>query len=118
MLIINTKTIIVKGQVLLERGFHSFPFCFTLPQNIPSSCELLMGHVRYTAKITIQRSIFKSNYVVEEAFSVNDGPVDLNQIEAAMVGYKMNMVKFKKSDTNTLSIGSFIAIDCSMQVRD
>lgn len=76
----------VGGQVQLAPGLHSFPFSFTLPQNIPSSCEFELGYVRYTAKATIQRSTFKCNYVTEEAFHVNDGVVDLNRNEVAMVG--------------------------------
>ena len=61
----------------LESGVHNFPFSFVLPQNLPSSYEARMGHVRYEAKGEIVRS-WKFNHHCRKIFTVN-GILDLNQ---------------------------------------
>ena len=64
----------------LPPGIHNFPFSFTLPQNIPSSYESRVGHVRYEIKGQIVRD-WKWDHRVRRLITVN-GIVDLNHSPA------------------------------------
>ena len=60
----------------MEAGTHKYPFSFTLPPNVPSSFEGYYGHVRYTAKATMDRP-WKFDHDTRSAFTVIS-LVDLN----------------------------------------
>ncbi|XP_033226359.1 arrestin domain-containing protein 17-like [Belonocnema kinseyi] len=64
------------GEVELFPGEYVYPFEFNLPQDIPSSFESDLGHVRYTIKGIIDRP-WKFNHETKVAFSVVS-PFDLN----------------------------------------
>ncbi|KAL8604414.1 hypothetical protein ACOMHN_042244 [Nucella lapillus] len=50
-------------------GEHSFPFSFTLPNNLPPSFEGDYGYIRYWAKATVDRP-WKFDHYAKRAFSV------------------------------------------------
>jgi len=66
----------------LPPGFHSYPFNFTLPQNLPSSFEGAYGQVRYHVKATIKRD-WKWNHRAKSHFIVS-GVLDLNTHPTAL----------------------------------
>ncbi|XP_044727911.1 arrestin domain-containing protein 17-like [Chrysoperla carnea] len=63
-------------KIELSTGTHSYPFSCELPTTLPSSFEGLHGHIRYTAKVTLDRP-WKFDQEYKTAFTVVS-TVDLN----------------------------------------
>ena len=72
------------GKILT--GFYQLPFSFTLPDEIPSSCEVEDGYVHHFIKATGVRSLFKCNIRETLYISVNN-LYDLNQDPFARVRF-------------------------------
>ncbi|KAJ9574596.1 hypothetical protein L9F63_008223, partial [Diploptera punctata] len=77
--------------LILPEGEHSYPFSTILPPTLPSSFEGTHGHIRYTAKVKVDRP-WKFDHEAKSAFSVIC-PVDLNTNEKALVPVKQEIEK-------------------------
>ncbi|XP_060600430.1 arrestin domain-containing protein 3-like isoform X2 [Ruditapes philippinarum] len=69
------------GSTLLQAGHHTFPFTYTLPQNLPSSYESSIGNVRYQLKAKIDKP-WKFDHKTKRMITVIS-MLDLNQQPAA-----------------------------------
>ncbi|PVD19277.1 hypothetical protein C0Q70_19763 [Pomacea canaliculata] len=63
----------------LSAGRHTFPFCFVLPEDLPSSFEGVHGYVRYVVKAIIDRPwkfdhTTKCNFTVIGILNLNSEP--------------------------------------------
>lgn len=67
----------------MGRGDHKFPFTFVLPPELPTSFEGQYGFVRYTIKVTIERS-WKFDHEYKFPVTVLEH-FDLNRIPAVKV---------------------------------
>ncbi|XP_043270376.1 arrestin domain-containing protein 2-like [Venturia canescens] len=71
----------IGDNVIIEAGYHTYPFSFLLPHNIPSSFECFGGSVRYTIKAIMDRP-WKLNHQTRLVFTI-EAPFDLNEVPAA-----------------------------------
>ncbi|XP_076472508.1 arrestin domain-containing protein 3-like [Babylonia areolata] len=77
----------------LPRGRHTFPFCFILPPNLPSSFEGAHGYVRYSVKGIIDKP-WKFDHTCKRAFTVIS-ILDLNADQNAQMpveGHNQKMI--------------------------
>lgn len=76
-------------KIKLAAGRTTFPFCFGLPPNLPSSFEGAHGYVRYFVKAIIDKP-WKFDYTFKRPFTVI-GILDLNADANAVVTFKMSI---------------------------
>ncbi|VDP32881.1 unnamed protein product [Soboliphyme baturini] len=77
------ETSITSRSEVVSSGIHEFQFSFSIPQNIPSSFESDLGHVRYWCRASLHRP-WTPDQTVKKAFSVV-GVLDLNHEPLAFV---------------------------------
>ncbi|CAH1275988.1 unnamed protein product [Diabrotica balteata] len=75
---LNLKMSLI-GEGTLEPGQHEYPFCFTIPKDLPSSFQTEYGFVRYFIKATVNIP-YASDYIDEVAIPVT-AIIDLNNIK-------------------------------------
>lgn len=71
-----------RGSNFLEAGFHTFPFSYELPENIPSSFIGKFGSITYILKATVQGERTGDNTIATEPFLV------MRCLELPEVSYK------------------------------
>ncbi|KAK7473577.1 hypothetical protein BaRGS_00035180 [Batillaria attramentaria] len=84
----------------LPAGRHTFPFCFVLPPNLPSSFEGAHGYVRYSVKGIIDKP-WKFDHTTKRPFTII-GILDLNADANAQI---TTFHATSKSRTVTKEIG-------------
>ena len=81
----NQTSFVGQEDHVIKRGFYEYPFSFELPQNLPSSYESRIGHVRYKLKANIDRPWAFDNS--SELYISVVAPFDLNKHQDAHVSY-------------------------------
>lgn len=84
---VSARTVPSEGRSTssLSAGRHTFPFCFVLPEDLPSSFEGVHGYVRYVVKAIIDRP-WKFDHTTKCNFTVI-GILNLNSEPNASVGF-------------------------------
>lgn len=80
------------GEIELPVGTQTFPFTYLLPPTLPSSFEGQYGHVRYTAKITLDIP-WKFDKEIKDVYTILS-PLDLNLNTRLKESFNQEMEKF------------------------
>lgn len=81
LIVFNLNQIKIElGKIRMMPGIYSYRFQCVIPPNIPSSVEGSIGHIRYSACLTIDIPMFQSkefqqHFVVLKTIDLNNYPV-------------------------------------------
>lgn len=80
------------GKIRMMPGTYAYRFQFIIPPHVPSSVEGSVGHIRYTACLTIDIPMFQSKEFQQTFYVLKS--IDLNNYPMLRVSFLANFSEF------------------------